>query len=96
MLNKEELHRLAEAAEKDKEFAEKFTAAVKAKNADETVRLAAGKGFNLKAEDFAFDGKRELDPEEFENVAGGKFNEHCHDFWDGFACSLALFSELWG
>lgn len=95
MTNKEELRRLAEYADKDKEFAEKFTAAMKAKNTDEAIRLASEKGFTLTKEDFAFDEERELDTDELANVAGGSIGEHCHDFLDGFLCGLALFSEIW-
>ena len=44
------------------------TEEVKAKNADEAIRLAAGKSFTLKAENFVIEGKREPDKEELEHV----------------------------
>ena len=44
------------------------TEEVKAKNADEAIRLAAGKSFTLKAENFVIEGKREPDQEELKHV----------------------------
>ena len=95
MANKEELKRLAEIAEKDKDFCEKFTAAVNARNADEAVRLAAEKGVTLKAEEFAFSGKRELDSEELKNVAGGDLGDHCNGILAAITCIVAIGSEIW-
>ncbi|MBQ7733568.1 MAG: hypothetical protein IJT58_06070 [Synergistaceae bacterium] len=80
MTNKEELSRLIEIAEKDKEFAEKFIAAEKAKDADEIIRLAAEKGVTLKRENSL---RHEIDNEELKNVTGGseKF-VHQHSRYD--------------
>lgn len=93
MLNKEEIQRITECAENDKEFALKFTAAVRAKNADEAIRLAAEKGFKLTAEDFAFNGNGELDRKELENVAGGV--DRCKNFSSGLGCGFWLAVDLW-
>ena len=96
MSTKEELNRLTEFAEKDNEFAEKFNAAVKAKNADEAIRLAAEKGFTLTAEDFAFDGMSELDKEELEHVAGGMACGHSIERGtQKFECIIFILKELW-
>ena len=98
MSNKEELTRLTEFAEKDKEFAEKFTAAVKAKNADEAIRLAAEKGFTLKAEDFAFDEMHEVDKEELEHVAGGicvGTSPTLERIADEAACIIFIMKDFW-
>lgn len=96
MLTKEELNRLAEFAEKDNEFAEKFNAAVKAKNADEAIRLAAEKGFTLTAEDFAFDGMSELDREELEHVAGGGMCWHTIERnSEKFGCIVLILRDIW-
>lgn len=99
MLSKEEMKRFAEVAGQDKEFAEKLTAAMKAKNTDEAIRLAAEKGFTLTAEDFAFQGKRELDPEELEQVAGGRswsdVKEVCGDAQLAI-CTLGFGKAFWG
>ena len=67
------MKRFAEVAKQDKDFAEKFTVAMKAKNIDEAIRLAAEKGFTFTAEDFAFHVEYELDSEELEHVAGGAY-----------------------
>ena len=98
MLNKEEMKRLVEAAKNDKDFAEKFTVAMKAKNTDETIRLAAEKGFTFKEEDFAFHLDCELDPEELEQVAGGRsmddVEKMCGDTLC-FFCGFGFASSLW-
>ena len=96
MLNKEEMKHLVEAAKNDKDFAEKFTAAMKAKNTDEAIRLAAEKGFTLTAEDFAFHVECELDPEELKQVAGGEsiFGKDCGGFME-FICGLVFAIDVW-
>ena len=96
MMNKEEMKRFAEVAKQDKDFVEKFTVAMKAKNTDEAIRLAAEKGFTLTAEDFAFHVECELDPEELKQVAGGEsiFGKDCGDFMK-FICGLVFAIDVW-
>ncbi|MBQ6773957.1 MAG: Nif11-like leader peptide family RiPP precursor [Synergistaceae bacterium] len=97
MSNKKELQRLIELAKEDKEFAEKFMAAMKSKNADEAIRIAAEKGVSLTADDFKFNQKRELDPEELKNVAGSEsiFVNNCKKADEAFLCGIALLVDLW-
>ena len=99
MLSKEEMKRFAEVAEQDKDFAEKITAAMKAKNIDEVIRLAAEKGFTFTAEDFDFQGKRELDLDELKQVAAGGASWDEVDEWCGDAelagCVLHVGVAFW-
>ena len=94
MSNKEELQRLVEFAKEDKEFAEKFMAAMKAKNSDEAIQLAADKGFTLTADDFKFNQKRELDPEELKNVSGCDVGSTCDSWAAALLCGFAMLVEL--
>ena len=98
MLSKEEMKRFAEVAEQDKDFAEKITAAMKAKNIDEVIRLAAEKGFTFTAEDFDFQGKRELDLDELKQVAGGRswddVDKYCGD-GELAVCVVHLGAAFW-
>ena len=68
---------------------------MRAKNADEAIRIAGEKGFALKPEDFKFNEKSELDPEELKNVAGGKPGDVCKNVFEGFMCGFAVFVEFW-
>ena len=71
MINMEEVQRLAECAENDKEFTEKFVQAMNARNIDEVIRLAAEKDFTFTKEDFDFPSKRKLDLDELDYAVGG-------------------------
>lgn len=80
---------LEEAYTSDEVFAAEFRHAIETHSTEDAIRLAATKGIELTADDFApdaaaLDGK-ELDESELEAVAGGNVFD---DFMKGVGCVI--------
>lgn len=83
----ERVKALEEAYTSDEVFAAVFYRAIKTRSAEDAIRLAAAKGLELTADDFAPEAAalegRKLDESELEAVAGGYSGD---EFLKDFGC----------
>ena len=85
----ERIKALEEAFTSDEVFATEFSRAIKMRSAEDAIRLAAAKGIEITADDFAPNAaaleSRELDESELKTVAGGYS-------WGQFAQDLGCYA----